>query len=480
LYAERDYQNACAALQRAFEIAPSFKMRVNLARCWRELGDYAQAVDQLEAHLREGGADIAPPRRAEIEQELTDLKTRLAKLRVTTNVSDSDLLIDQKALGKVVRDAVHVVNPGHHQIWVMKQDHYPASKEIDAESGQNIELVMELRPMPRARASRVTRLLASPAGRVGTIVLPVCVVGLASWVVLKAMKRRNKEAVGSDPSEFDVAANATPEVPPTKKHVVPIMCDPDLANANASPPLVLESGALQDIGRVKPTNQDSYILDRTFALFAVADGIGGNAGGGLASATAVRAIEHRFGSGTLEVGQLSHLPKEAAELAMSVYSANGAIRRRQAVDWNNSEMGTTCVAARFCDGARRMYVAHVGDSRAYRLRQGKLEQLTTDHTMAELGMVGPRANHLSRALGSDPCPKMDVLFVRPQPNDTYLFCSDGLTKMMTVEQVAEVLGRPISVEAAAAALVKLANDQGGQDNITVVLVRVSRSAETVN
>jgi protein phosphatase len=205
----------------------------------------------------------------------------------------------------------------------------------------------------------------------------------------------------------------------------------------------------------------------------VADGVGGHAGGEIASATAVEVIDEQVKRRRIDVGQLTHLPRRAAELVTAVYAANRAIRQKARANWSYADMGTTCVAARFCDGGRRLHIVHIGDSRAYRLREGRLEQMTTDHTMEQLGMVGVRAAHLSRALGSEPCPKVDVVLAAPRPQDTYLLCSDGLSKVIAHERLAEVLRAGRSPREAAEALVAVANSSGGLDNITAIVVAIT-------
>src|SRR5262249_56466836 len=101
-------------------------------------------------------------------------------------------------------------------------------------------------------------------------------------------------------------------------------------------------------------------------------------------------------------------------LAGAVLAANREMRGKAAADANLADMGTTCIAARFGTGKRRLYIAHVGDSRVYRLRGGALQQLTTDHTMASMGVVGVRASHLATALGVEACPQLDGLLAPPR------------------------------------------------------------------
>jgi protein phosphatase len=136
-------------------------------------------------------------------------------------------------------------------------------------------------------------------------------------------------------------------------------------------------------------------------------------------------------------------------------------------------MGTTLCAARFAPHENRLFVGHVGDSRVYRLRGGVLQQMSADHTMADLGIKGPEGTHLSRALGVFARVPIDVILARPAVNDLYLICSDGLTKMLTDEIIANVLRHETDLAAAVERLVLFANGRGGKDNITIVLVRVA-------
>jgi serine/threonine protein phosphatase PrpC len=471
LYSDSNFKGARAAMQRAYDLAPSYKLLYNIGLCDRELGDFVEGIDALERHLREGGDAIEAARRVEIEKTIASLRERLAHVRVHVSVPDADILVDDKMMGKAVPDPIGV-NPGRRLIWASKAGYRAHSKEVFVEAAQDVDVLIELSPLAPPAASGPRALLGSGKGKVGIAVVATLVI--ATLVLLRLRRRGPAPAAMNLDTPHGVDL---PLIEPTPAHVVPIVCDAGASGPTtpSSQPMVLDGAVGSDIGKVKPTNQDSYVVIERHGLYAVADGIGGNAGGGVASAIAVRTLDKMFGGGALAVGQLTHIPRAAGELAAAIYGANRAVRLRQAADWNISEMGTTCVAARFCREEGRLYIAHIGDSRAYRLRDGKLEQLTTDHTMAELGMVGPRASHLSRALGSDPCPKIDVLLAQPVAGDVYVLCSDGLTKMISVEQLAEVLRGSSSARKATAALVKLANAQGGQDNITAIVVRVRRS-----
>jgi protein phosphatase len=135
-------------------------------------------------------------------------------------------------------------------------------------------------------------------------------------------------------------------------------------------------------------------------------------------------------------------------------------------------MGTTMCAVRFSRTNERMYIAHVGDSRCYRVRDGAMKQLTTDHTMADYGVSGPEGAHLSRALGVWPTVPIDIVHVAPKLGDLYLLCSDGLTKMVPDGTIASQLLHEENPTAALDRLIVFANAHGGKDNITVILIRI--------
>jgi protein phosphatase len=237
----------------------------------------------------------------------------------------------------------------------------------------------------------------------------------------------------------------------------------------------LSSFAGTDVGRVRAGNEDSLFNGRT--VFAVADGLGGHAGGEVASAAAVAPLAALDGRGFAD-------PAEAAEaLAGAVRQANAAILDQAAGDPGLWGMGTTLTAAAVA-GDHHLQLAHVGDSRAYLLRDGSLEQLTTDHTVVgelvrrgrlspEQAAVHPERSILTRAVGLDPRVPVDT----PDPlelaaGDQVLLCSDGLTETVPDAAIAELLSAPGDGDAACRSLIDAANAAGGPDNTTVVLVRV--------
>lgn len=262
--------------------------------------------------------------------------------------------------------------------------------------------------------------------------------------------------------------------PPTERIVI----DEDalMEEPTHSEPLILLSATAQtDSGRRRKRNEDSILAMKEDGLFVVADGMGGYRGGEIASKLAVSAIANAFATQQFPGSQHEAIPRRASELARAIQAANAAIFERAQQETTLEGMGTTVCAVRFSAKKQRLYVGHVGDSRVYRLRDGRLDQMTADHTMADHGVVGEGAHHLSRAVGIWPTVPIDILLGKPRPGDVYLLCSDGLTKMAKDEQIREVLMSKSTPEAAAEELIRLANANGGKDNISVVVVRVQSS-----
>jgi protein phosphatase len=233
---------------------------------------------------------------------------------------------------------------------------------------------------------------------------------------------------------------------------------------------VAEYQAFSDTGRRRRHNEDAYFA-RT-PVFVVADGMGGAQAGEVASRAAVDTFARGLPHGA-----------DSAErrLAELVRRANERIHAMSREDEARAGMGTTITAAHV--GEHDVTVAHVGDSRAYRLRDGALERLTDDHSLveemrrrgqltAEEADEHPQRSIITRALGPEPDVLVDTHTWKAQAGDLFLLCSDGLTSMVGEAQVADVLRRARGLEEAGRELVRAANDAGGADNITVVLFRL--------
>jgi serine/threonine protein phosphatase PrpC len=237
----------------------------------------------------------------------------------------------------------------------------------------------------------------------------------------------------------------------------------------------LSSFAGTDVGRTRSGNEDSYVCGRT--VFAVADGLGGHQGGEVASAAAVEPLA------ALDSREFA-TPAEAAEaLAGAIAEANTAILNQAAGNPSLWGMGTTVTAAAVA-GDEHLQLGHVGDSRAYLLRDGSFDQLTTDHTVVgELvrrgrltpaqAAIHPERSILTRAVGLDPRIPVDTPDpVDLRPSDHILVCWEGLTVAVPDPDIAEILSNEPDGHAAVRSLIDTANNNGGPDNITVVLLRV--------
>ena len=218
-------------------------------------------------------------------------------------------------------------------------------------------------------------------------------------------------------------------------------------------------------GRKRRHNEDAYVLQPP--LFAIADGMGGARAGEVASSLAAAALQS---------GEVDGNGKE--RVTALIQAANRSVYERSSRDAEVAGMGTTMTVALVEDGT--VTLGHVGDSRAYVLRDGELEQLTDDHSLvAELVRGGklsaeeaehhPQRSVITRALGTDPDVDVDTFTVEAEDGDVFVLCSDGLTDMVGDDEIGEVLaGSRENLKAAAEELVRRANKAGGQDNITVV------------
>ncbi len=231
------------------------------------------------------------------------------------------------------------------------------------------------------------------------------------------------------------------------------------------------AGAATDAGRVRDHNEDSVLM--ATGLFAVADGIGGHAAGEVASELAVM----RLG----RLGNVADLGPESVRTHLA--TANQEILDSAAGDPARGGMGTTVAGLALSQlaGADHWVVFNVGDSRVYRFVQDELDLLTVDHTeVAELLASGaiseaealrhPRRNVVTRALGTDPAPEVDLWILPPTPGERFVICSDGLTLEVTEDTIAAVLRSQPDAGLAARTLVRLALEAGGRDNVSVVVV----------
>jgi PPM family protein phosphatase len=228
------------------------------------------------------------------------------------------------------------------------------------------------------------------------------------------------------------------------------------------------SAWLTDTGRKRVRNEDAYVFEPP--LFAIADGMGGARAGEVAAGIATAALK-----------DARRAVDGEASLEAIIAEANRRVWERSVADPYTAGMGTTVTVAFVDTAGERVVFGHVGDSRAYRLRGTELEQITTDHSLvAELVESGvltpeeaerhPQRSAITRAVGTERAIDADVFSVPGRPGDLFLLCSDGLTDMLSEEEIAAVLlGADRDPVAAAEGLVDAANERGGEDNITVVL-----------
>lgn len=234
-------------------------------------------------------------------------------------------------------------------------------------------------------------------------------------------------------------------------------------------------GAKTDVGRVRSGNEDSYLVDAP--IFVVADGMGGHTGGEVASGTAIEMItETSREKPPVDVGVLETYVKQANEAIWNKAQKNPSLHG----------MGTTCTLLHV-EGST-VHIAHVGDSRAYLSRNGEISQLTEDHTLVERmvreGRISrdeaprhPQRSIITRALGVDSQVEVDTTSIEVQAGDRVLVCSDGLSSMLNDRKIQEILESDSDAQQTADRLVEAANDAGGEDNITVVVLDFDRDIQ---
>ena len=219
-------------------------------------------------------------------------------------------------------------------------------------------------------------------------------------------------------------------------------------------------------GLVRANNQDNWLAES--ALYGVADGMGGHKGGETASRVALQVFRNAIGQ----------KKPDADALRMAVEAANRRVYDMSARDDTLSGMGTTM--SMIWQDTNRLLIAHVGDSRIYRLRDGQLQQITNDHSFVaelvrnniitpEMAKTHPQRNIITRAVGVDPFVQVDVLQEELLPGDLWLICSDGLHGMVEDEEIQTILSE-MELEDAAERLISRALENGGHDNVTFVLL----------
>lgn len=241
--------------------------------------------------------------------------------------------------------------------------------------------------------------------------------------------------------------------------------------------MILRTAARSDVGRRRSANEDHYALALEQGLFLVADGLGGHVAGQVASELAaeasLRAIQALEGASA----------SLAEKLRYAVAAANREVHETSRLRAEYSGMGTTLVALLVDE--RRAALAHVGDSRAYLIRGARIRQLTDDHSLVaellrrqeispEAAREHPQRHVLTRAVGVRPTVEADLAELSPEAGDLFLLCSDGLTGHLRDEEIADLATERRDPQDLVDALIDLANDRGGEDNITAVAVHFEK------
>jgi len=268
---------------------------------------------------------------------------------------------------------------------------------------------------------------------------------------------------------------------------------PDKHTSLESRSLKVEVGKASHKGMVRDHNEDSLVsfellfyedaTERFFGLYAVADGIGGYEGGEIASRLALLVFAENVVGSLLLPGLNSETHRLNQEVALQILTEGVKTANNQVyTQAEQSGMGTTLAAVLIID--TMAYIANVGDSRVYLLNQGQLRQITNDHSLvASLVAAGeitpeevythPRRNIITRCLGMQPDIEVDLFTEELHPGDSVLLCSDGLWEMVRDNEIQEVAIKADDAQFACERLVKLANQNGGVDNVSVIMVKVS-------
>lgn len=256
--------------------------------------------------------------------------------------------------------------------------------------------------------------------------------------------------------------------------------------------LKIDAAGRTDVGQQRAHNEDAFALIEQHQLYVVADGMGGHRAGDVASQMATETVRAFFDSTTREDATWPFhydpsLSPEENRLLTSIKVANKSIFEESVRNADHRGMGTTLVGALVNADAQRVFIGHVGDSRCYRIRDRSIMQLTQDHSLVNEYLRAmpdlpqsqrdelPR-NVITRALGMSEVVLVDLRADGLRDGDTFVLCSDGLSGMLSDGEIlATVLGHEDDLDAACDALITLANQHGGEDNITAIVIRVSDS-----
>src|SRR3984957_8680766 len=252
------------------------------------------------------------------------------------------------------------------------------------------------------------------------------------------------------------------------------------------------AAGMSDVGLQREHNEDSFVVLNEYDLFVVADGMGGHRAGDVASKIATETISEFFRTTanddvTWPFHFDTNLSEEENRLLTGIRVANRQIFERSTRSREYHGMGTTVVGAMFSPRKKRMYIGHVGDSRCYRVRGGAIQLLTRDHSLINDYLLAmpdlteeqrselPK-NVITRALGMQDQVVVDLQHDDPFPNDVYVLCSDGLSGMIPDEEIMKIVNSSPDIREGCKRLIARANESGGEDNITAVLIKIEETA----
>ena len=253
------------------------------------------------------------------------------------------------------------------------------------------------------------------------------------------------------------------------------------------------AAGLSDVGLQREHNEDSYVVLKEYDLFVVADGMGGHRAGDVASKLATETISEFFKSTanddvTWPFHFDTNLSEEENRLLTGIRVANRQIFERSTRSREYHGMGTTVVGAMFSPRKGRIYIGHVGDSRCYRVREGRIQLMTRDHSLINDYLLAmpdlteeqrselPK-NVITRALGMQDQVVVDLQHDEPGPGDVYILCSDGLSGMVTDDEIEKIVVQNPDIRDACTKLIASANGHGGEDNVTAVLIKIEEQLD---
>ena len=254
------------------------------------------------------------------------------------------------------------------------------------------------------------------------------------------------------------------------------------------------AAGVSDVGLQREHNEDSFVVLKEYDLFVVADGMGGHRAGDVASKLATETISEFFKSTanddvTWPFHFDTNLSEEENRLLTGIRVANRQIFERSTRSREYHGMGTTVVGAMFSPRKNRMYIGHVGDSRCYRVRSGAIQLLTRDHSLINDYLLAmpdlteeqrselPK-NVITRALGMQDQVVVDIQHDDPRPGDVYCLCSDGLSGMVQDDEILRIVSSAADIGEACRNLIARANEHGGEDNITAVLIKIEDQVDS--